>query len=219
MLALAHVPDRPGVAAQLFEALGAAGLNVDLIVQATHEGASNDIAFTLRRAEMEAARAVCAQVLAAMGAGAALLSAEGGHGEAEHRRGRHHGTPGVAARLFDTLARDGINLRLIATSEVKVSCLVEGPQGSKALRSAAQAFELGEQQLRHDPRALPPGRSGRPRRGPRSRSGPGGGAAGARPARHRRRDLPRPGRQRHQPRRHRAVGAHPRQPAATSAAT
>ena len=47
VLALAHVPDRPGVAAQLFEALGAAGLNVDLIVQATHEGSSNDIAFTL----------------------------------------------------------------------------------------------------------------------------------------------------------------------------
>ena len=52
VVALAHVPDRPGVAARLFEALGgAAGLNVDLIVQATHEGASNDIAFTLAEDE------------------------------------------------------------------------------------------------------------------------------------------------------------------------
>ena len=61
------------------------------------------------------------------------------------------GRPGVAARLFDTLARLGINLRLIATSEVKVSCVVEGSQGSKALRAAAEAFELGEMQVRQGP--------------------------------------------------------------------
>ena len=59
MLAMAHVPDRPGVAAQLFEALGAAGLNVDLIVQATHEGASNDIAFTVPEEQRNDAQQVC----------------------------------------------------------------------------------------------------------------------------------------------------------------
>ena len=52
VLALSHVPDRPGVAAQLFEALAAAGLNVDLIVQSTHEGSSNDIAFTLPEGDL-----------------------------------------------------------------------------------------------------------------------------------------------------------------------
>ena len=57
----------------------------------------------------------------------------------------------MAARLFDTLARLGINLRLIATSEVKVSCVVAGSLGAKALRAAAEAFELGEQQLRQNP--------------------------------------------------------------------
>jgi aspartate kinase len=61
------------------------------------------------------------------------------------------GRPSVPARLFDTLARLGINLRLIATSEVKVSCVVAGYQGSKALRAAAAAFELGESQLREGP--------------------------------------------------------------------
>jgi aspartate kinase len=61
------------------------------------------------------------------------------------------GRPGVAARLFDTLAQLGINLRLIATSEVKVSCVVAGSQGAKALRAAAAAFELNEQQLRQNP--------------------------------------------------------------------
>jgi aspartate kinase len=63
----------------------------------------------------------------------------------------------VAARLFDTLARLGINLRLIATSEVKVSCVVEGSQGSKALRAAAEAFALGETQLREGPLPAEPG--------------------------------------------------------------
>ncbi len=155
VLALAHVPDRPGVAAQLFEALSTAGLNVDLIVQATHEGeggsATNDIAFTVAEAQREPAEAVCRQVLAAMGAAGATLSAEAGMAKLSISGAGIMGRPGVAARLFDTLARGGINLRLIATSEVKVSCLVAGHQGAKALQAAASAFELSSQQLRHDP--------------------------------------------------------------------
>jgi aspartate kinase len=149
VLALAHVPDRPGVAAGLFEALGAAGLNVDLIVQATHEGSSNDIAFTVADGRIAEARRVCGEVLSAMGADGALLSAEGGMAKISISGAGIMGRPGVAARLFDTLARLGINLRLIATSEVKVSCLVDGSDGARALRAAAEAFELNETQLRH----------------------------------------------------------------------
>jgi aspartate kinase len=148
VLALAHVPDRPGVAARLFEALGAAGLNVDLIVQATHEGGSNDIAFTLGEAELDTATAVCRSLLAELGADGAQLTREAAMAKLSISGAGIMGRPGVAARLFDTLARLGINLRLIATSEVKVSCLVQGSQGSKALRSAASAFELADHQLR-----------------------------------------------------------------------
>ncbi|MEB3319911.1 MAG: aspartate kinase [Cyanobium sp.] len=156
LIALAHVPDCPGVAARLFEALGEAGLNVDLIVQATHAGASNDIAFTLPAADLDQAQLVCRELLAALGAapeeeGGAQLSAEAGLAKISIAGAGIMGRPGVAARLFDTLARSGINLRLIATSEVKVSCLVAGHQGSKALRAAADAFELTESQLRPDP--------------------------------------------------------------------
>ncbi len=155
VIALAHVPDRPGVAALLFEALGSAGLNVDLIVQATHEGASNDIAFTLPEADLDRAELVCREVLAGLGAapgeaGGAQLSAEAGLAKLSIAGAGIMGRPGVAARLFDTLARAGINLRLIATSEVKVSCLVSGQQGAKALRAAAEAFELNESQLHHN---------------------------------------------------------------------
>ncbi|MFM9073383.1 MAG: aspartate kinase [Cyanobium sp.] len=151
VLALSGLPDQPGVAAQLFEALGEAGLNVDLIVQSSHEGASNDIAFTVAESELERARVVCQKLLEALGAHGARLSAERGMAKISIAGAGIMGRPGVAARLFDTLARLGINLRLIATSEVKVSCVVEGSQGSKALRAAAEAFELGELQLRQGP--------------------------------------------------------------------
>ncbi len=149
VVALAHVPDRPGVAAMLFEALGEAGLNVDLIVQATHEGGSNDIAFTLAEAELDAATTVCRRLLSELGAEATQLSSEAAMAKISIAGAGIMGRPGVAARLFDTLARMGINLRLIATSEVKVSCLVAGSQGARALRAAAAAFELSEAQLRH----------------------------------------------------------------------
>ncbi len=153
VLALAHVPDQPGVAAQLFEALSAAGLNVDLIVQATHEGGSNDIAFTVAEAQLERAQLVCRELLASMGPAAtdATLSTEAGMAKLSISGAGIMGRPGVAARLFDTLAKGGINLRLIATSEVKVSCLVAGHQGAKALQATAHCFELHDQQLRHNP--------------------------------------------------------------------
>jgi len=151
VLALAHVPDRPGVAADLFEALGAAGLNVDLIVQASHEAASNDIAFTVADVELEAARSVCEALLASLDADGATLSSEGGMAKISIAGAGIMGRPGMAARLFDTLARLGINLRLIATSEVKVSCVVDREMGARALRAAATAFELGDQQLRDGP--------------------------------------------------------------------
>ncbi|MBM5791269.1 MAG: aspartate kinase [Cyanobacteria bacterium M_surface_10_m1_298] len=153
VLALSHVPDRPGVAAQLFEALSGEGLSVDLIVQSTHEGSSNDIAFTVAQPQLEQAKAVCQQVLQAMDAASAgaTLTAEAGMAKLSISGAGIMGRPGVAARLFDTLAKGGINLRLIATSEVKVSCLVAGHQGNKALQAAAQCFELNERQLHLNP--------------------------------------------------------------------
>jgi aspartate kinase len=161
VLALAHVPDRPGVAADLFEALGAAGLNVDLIVQSSHEAASNktagntsasnDIAFTVADAELETARGICEALLASLQADGATLSSEAGMAKISIAGAGIMGRPGMAARLFDTLARLGINLRLIATSEVKVSCVVDRELGARALRATAAAFELGEQQLRDGP--------------------------------------------------------------------
>jgi aspartate kinase len=156
VLALSNVPDQPGVAARLFESLGAAGVNVDLIVQSTHEGNSNDIAFTVAETERESAGQVCRQLLTELGAEGARLTLEGGMAKISISGAGILARPSVAAGFFDTLARLGINLRLIATSEVKVSCVVDGRQGRKALRAAAMAFELGDHQLREGPQPVDP---------------------------------------------------------------
>ncbi len=155
VLALSHVPDRPGVAAQLFEALSSAGLSVDLIVQSTHEGSSNDIAFTVAEAELPAAEAFCRKHL---GEGS-QLQVQSGLAKLSIGGAGIMGRPGVAAQLFDGLSKVGISLRMIATSEVKVSCLIQGEQAAKALRTAAQVFELDDHQLQHNPL---PGGEGEP---------------------------------------------------------
>ena len=148
VLALAHIPHEPGIAARLFEALSSAGLSVDLIVQATHEGQSNDIAFTLDSADLNQATNVCRQLLGEN----CQLTAQAGLAKLSIAGAGIMGRPGVAAKLFDGLSQVGISLRMIATSEVKVSCLIQGDQGEKALRTAGQAFGLADQQLRHNPK-------------------------------------------------------------------
>lgn len=148
VLALAHIPHEPGIAARLFEALSSAGLSVDLIVQATHEGQSNDIAFTLDGADLNQATNVCRQLLGEN----CQLTAQAGLAKLSIAGAGIMGRPGVAAKLFDGLSQVGISLRMIATSEVKVSCLIQGDQGEKALRTAGQAFGLADQQLRHNPK-------------------------------------------------------------------
>ena len=148
VLALSHVPDQPGVAAQLFEALSAEGVNVDLIIQSTHEGSSNDITFTVAEADLEQARSICAGLLDSWGG---QLVAEGGMSKLSINGAGIMGRPGIAASLFDTLSRAGINLRLIATSEVKVSCVIDADLGAKALQAVRAAFELSDQQVHLNP--------------------------------------------------------------------
>jgi len=139
VLALSHVSDQPGVAAQLFESLSAGGVNVDLIIQSTHEGNSNDITFTVAESELEKARGICADQLQTLGG---ELVAEAGMSKLSISGAGIMGRPGIAAGLFQTLSRVGINLRLIATSEVKVSCVVDAAAGAKALQATQDAFEL-----------------------------------------------------------------------------
>ena len=148
ILALSQIPDQPGIAARLFETLSDAGINVDLIIQATHEGTSNDITFTVNEPDLNQAREVTQSVLNSLGG---ELSSEGGLTKLSIRGAGIMGRPGIAASLFNCLCQQGINLRLIATSEVKVSCVIASNSGRKALQAVREAFEVADSQVAINP--------------------------------------------------------------------
>ena len=148
VLGLSHIPDQPGIAANLFEELSNQGVNVDLIIQATHEGNSNDIAFTIDAEELPNAQKICKNALKKIGG---KLSTQSNMTKLSINGAGIMGRPGIAATLFDTLSRKGINLRLIATSEVKVSCVIDTNLGAKGLRAISEAFELDDSQIKINP--------------------------------------------------------------------
>ena len=148
VIALSHIPDQPGIAARLFETLSSAGINVDLIIQSTHEGTSNEITFTVAEADLDAARRVSQTVLDSLGG---ELAAEGGMTKLSISGAGIMGRPGIAAGLFHCLSQQGINLRLIATSEVKVSCVIDADAGSKALQAVQGAFDVADAQVELNP--------------------------------------------------------------------
>ena len=148
ILALSRIPDQPGIAARLFETLSDAGINVDLIIQATHEGTSNDITFTVNEPDLAQAREVTQSVLNSLGG---ELSSEGGLTKLSISGAGIMGRPGIAASLFNCLCQQGINLRLIATSEVKVSCVIAASAGRKALQAVRDAFEVEDSQVAINP--------------------------------------------------------------------
>ncbi len=144
VIALSHIPDQPGIAARLFETLSGAGINVDLIIQSTHDGTSNDITFTVAETDLDAARRVSQTVLDNLGG---ELAAEGGMTKLSISGAGIMGRPGIAAGLFHCLSQQGINLRLIATSEVKVSCVIDADAGRKALQAVQEAFDVDDAQV------------------------------------------------------------------------
>ena len=121
---------------------------MDLIIQSTHEGSSNDITFTVAETDLEAARRVSQTVLDSLGG---ELAAEGGMTKLSLSGAGIMGRPGIAAGLFHCLSQQGINLRLIATSEVKVSCVIDADSGRKALQAVQEAFDVDDAQVELNP--------------------------------------------------------------------
>ena len=135
------VPDRPGVAATVFRALAERAVNVDMIVQNTSREGLTDISFTVPRAELVAAREETQSLSAGIGAREVLVD-EGiaqvsivGAGMKTH--------PGVTAMMFETLAAAGINIEMISTSPIRISCVVRAEAVDKAVRALHDAFGLG----------------------------------------------------------------------------
>jgi len=135
------VPDRPGVAHRIFSALAEAGINVDMIVQSTRHEEYTDVLFTVSRADLPQAMEIVQGVARELGATGCVYDAGVGKvsivgaGMATH--------PGVAARMFGALARNGINIQVISTSEIRISCLIDAADLERAVTALHDEFELG----------------------------------------------------------------------------
>jgi len=145
-VSLLRVPDRPGVAARLFGEIASQDLRVDLIIQSIHEGNTNDIAFTVTKDSFKQAEAVSSAIIPALCGGMAPSDAEV---MVEQKIAKVSiagagmiGRPGVAAQMFSTLAAAGVNIQMISTSEVKVSCVVEADDCDRAIAALCQVFEV-----------------------------------------------------------------------------
>jgi len=146
-VALLQVPDKPGIAARLFGKIVRQNVDVDLIIQSIHEGNTNDIAFTVRTPCLKRAEAVAAAIVAVLrsdqGAEAELaeVTVQPDIAKVSIAGVGMIGRPGVAAKMFATLADAGVNIRMISTSEVKVSCVIDALLCDRAIVALRQAFE------------------------------------------------------------------------------
>jgi aspartate kinase len=138
---LVGVPDRPGVAATIFRALADAAISVDMIVQNISHGAVTpltDLSFTLDKPDVAKARAAIERLKGDVGFEETTIDESIGKLSLVGVGMRTHS--GVAAKMFETLAREGINIEMISTSEIKISVLVELAKGEQALRAVHEAF-------------------------------------------------------------------------------
>ena len=134
------VPDRPGVAAALFEPLGAASISVDVIVQNVGVTGATDITFTVAEDELPQAVALVQRANQEIGANEVLSS--GGLAKLSIVGTGMLGTPGIAARMFKTLAEQKSNIEMISTSEIRITCLVDRARAGDGVRALHTAFDL-----------------------------------------------------------------------------
>src|SRR4028119_808999 len=147
-VALLRVPDRPGVASRLFGEIACQDLDVDLIIQSIHESNTNDIAFTVIKGILNRAEAVAEAIAPALRTQQAANPQEAevmvAHGIAKVSIAGAGmiGRPGIAAQMFKTLSSAGVNLQMISTSEVKVSCVIDAQDCDKAIAALCQTFNI-----------------------------------------------------------------------------
>jgi aspartate kinase len=138
---LVAVPDQPGVAARIFKAIGDATVNVDMIVQNISHGSgklATDLSFTVDKPDLLKAQKVIDGLKPEIGFGQVIATDKiaklsiVGVGMKSHT--------GVAGKMFDTLAREGVNIDMISTSEIKISVVVDLAKGEQAMRAVHAAF-------------------------------------------------------------------------------
>jgi aspartate kinase len=138
---IAHVPDRPGVAAYVFRALADEAVNVDMIVQNVSTAGHTDISFTVPREDLSRALKVMETVGDTVEATG--FTHDDGIGRVSLVGAGMKTNPGVAAQMFETLSDAGVNIEMISTSSIRISCVVQESDVETAVRALHDAFELG----------------------------------------------------------------------------
>src|SRR5512140_258763 len=135
------VPDRPGIAANIFKALADAAINVDMIVQNVSHGSgvpATDLSFTIDKPDLLKAQKVIEGLKAEIGFGQSIATDKIGKLSIVGVGMKSH--TGVAGKMFDTLAREGVNIDMISTSEIKISVVVDLAKGEQAMKAVHAAF-------------------------------------------------------------------------------
>ncbi|MEZ5100023.1 MAG: aspartate kinase [Thermoleophilia bacterium] len=134
------VPDRPGIAARVFSALAAANVNVDMIVQNVSHSGLTDISFTVPKGDLARANEILAEVAREIEASGVSTDTDVAKLSLVGAGMKTH--PGVAADMFQTLADAGINIEIISTSPIRISCVVRAGQVEDAVRTLHERFGL-----------------------------------------------------------------------------
>ena len=137
---LEEVPDRPGIAASIFKAVAADGINVDMIVQnVSHEG-KTDVSFTVPREDLARLERLLSGVVKDVGA--FRFSTDGEIAKISLVGAGMKSHPGVAAEMFDALASEGVNIEMISTSSIRISCVVRAADAERAVQAIHTRFGL-----------------------------------------------------------------------------
>ena len=139
-ITLVGVPDRPGVAAAIFEPLAQANISVDTIAQSSGANGTTDLSFTVSRGSLE--RAVQITDTVAPRIGAAAVDTADDLAKVSIVGTGMQSSPGYAARMFGTLARAGVNINIISTSDIRITCVIPRARAEDAVRILHDAFEL-----------------------------------------------------------------------------
>ncbi|MBF0593335.1 MAG: aspartate kinase [Candidatus Omnitrophica bacterium] len=139
-ITICAVPDQPGVSATLFNAIAKAGVNVDVIVQNVSQSRKTDISFTVPKSDLAKGILATEAVAKTLGAGEVLSSKDIARVSIVGSGMRSH--QGIAARMFEALAAARINIEMIATSEISISCIIALDKVDAAVKTLHKAFEL-----------------------------------------------------------------------------
>jgi aspartate kinase len=134
------VPDRPGVAARLFRQLADRGINVDMVVQNTSAKGITDISFTVAKTDLAVASETCDRVKEELGA--TEVTSDDNIGRVSIIGAGMKSNPGVTALMFETLSENGINIEMISTSSIRISCVIRAEKVADAVRHLHTAFGL-----------------------------------------------------------------------------